>query len=240
MQAELKKRILRAACEPYRSIGISHHQWARGKMGFDPVFSGMVSHALIPDQAVMLDLGCGRGFMASWLLSAERVAAEGAWSGAGAPPRGVRFHGVELVADEVVAGNQALRPLHGDRVSLVAGDMRTAEIPPGVNVVTMFDVLHYVPHADQDRLLDRIRQGLTRGGLFITRVGDAQGGMPFRISQIVDRFASFVQGHRLSKMWCRPLSQWVQALEGRGFVVQTLPMNEGTPFANVLLVARVP
>lgn len=240
MQAELKKRILRAACAPYRPIGAYHHQWARGKMGFDPVFAGMVNHALIPDQATVLDLGCGRGFMASWLLSAEQVAAQGAWPGAGAPPRGMRFHGVELVANEVDAGNRALRPLHGDRVNLVAGDMRTAAIPADVTVVTMFDVLHYVPHADQDRLLDRIRQGLARGGLFITRVGDAQGGMPFHISQVVDRFASFVQGHRLGTMWCRPLSQWVQALESRGFVVQALPMNAGTPFANVLLVARVP
>ncbi len=240
MQAELKKQILQAACAPYRPVGIAHHQWARGKMGLDPVFVGMLRHALIPDQSVVLDLGCGRGFMASWLLSAEQVAAQGAWRGAGAPPRGMRFHGVELVANEVEAGNRALRPLHGDRVSLVAGDMRTAEIPPDVNVVTMFDVLHYVPHADQDRLLDRIRHGLARGGLFITRVGDAQGGMRFRISQVVDRFASFVQGHRLPMMWCRPLSQWVQALESRGFVVRALPMNEGTPFANVLLVARVP
>lgn len=239
MQAELKKRVLQAACAPYRPIGISHHQWAKGKMGFDPVFPGVLDHGLIPDDAVMLDLGCGRGFMASWILAAEQLAAQGKWDGT-PPPKGMRFHGVELVADEVDAGNRALQALHGDRVSLLAGDMRHAAFPSGLNVVTMFDVLHYVPHSDQDRLLDRIRQALGSGGLFITRVGDAQGGMPFRISQFVDRFASFMQGHRLTQMWCRPVSQWVQALESRGFVVKALPMNEGTPFANVLLTARLP
>ena len=41
-----------------------------------------------------------------------------------APPRGVRFRGVELVAREVACGNAALQPLFGNRVSLVAGDMR--------------------------------------------------------------------------------------------------------------------
>lgn len=239
MQAELKKRVLQAACAPYRPTGVSHHQWAKGKMGFDPVFPGILDHGLIPDDAVVLDLGCGRGFMASWLLAAESLAAQGAWAGE-PPPKRMRFHGVELVADEVDAGNRALQHLHGERVSLLAGDMRDAAFPPGLNVVTMFDVLHYVPHADQERLLDRIRQALGPGGLFITRVGDAQGGMPFRISQFVDRFASFMQGHRLTQMWCRPLSQWVKSLESRGFVVKTLPMNEGTPFANVLLTARLP
>jgi len=239
MQAELKKRVLQAACAPYRPTGVSHHQWAKGKMGFDPVFPGILDHGLIPDDAVVLDLGCGRGFMASWLLAAESLAAQSAWAGE-PPPKRMRFHGVELVADEVDAGNRALQRLHGERVSLLAGDMRDAVFPPGLNVVTMFDVLHYVPHADQERLLDRIRQALGPGGLFITRVGDAQGGMPFRISQFVDRFASFMQGHRLTQMWCRPLSQWVKSLESRGFVVKTLPMNEGTPFANVLLTARLP
>ena len=208
-------------------------------MGLDPVFPGVLQHGLIPDDAVLLDLGGGRGFMASWLLAAERLAEQGRWDGP-SPPQRMRFHGVELVADEVVAGNRALRALHGDRVSLQAGDMRHADFPAGLNVVTMFDVLHYVPPADQERLLDRIRQALGPGGLFITRVGDAQGGMPFRISQFVDRFASFMQGHRLSQMWCRPVAHWVQTLEARGFEVKALPMHEGTPFANVLLTARLP
>jgi hypothetical protein len=41
-------------------------------------------------------------------------------------------------------------------------------------------------------------------------------------------------------MWCRPLADWVHALERRGYVVQALPMSAGTPFANVMIVSRVP
>jgi hypothetical protein len=41
-------------------------------------------------------------------------------------------------------------------------------------------------------------------------------------------------------LYCRPLNAWTRALESRGFNVSALPMSEGTPFANVLLVARVP
>lgn len=237
--SELRKQLLDAACAPYRPVGIAHYQWARGKLGFDPIFDAILTQALIPDDARVLDLGCGRGFLASWVLSAERLHEQGQWPLQVAPPQRMRFQGVELVASEVRAGNRALQPLFGDRVSLLAGDMREAEIP-AVEVVAMLDVLHYVPYADQDRLLDRIRSSLTGGGVFITRVGDAQAGMRFRISQYVDRFASFMQGHRSGRMWCRPLSQWVQALEARGFEVQSVPMSEGTPFANVMLVSRVP
>lgn len=239
MQASLKKTLLTQACAPYRKTGISNYQWARGKLKHDPAFEGLLDHALLPDNARVLDLGCGRGLLASWFLAAERLNHEGRWTDASRPPSGLSFRGVELVAPEVDCGMAALTPLYGDRVKLEAGDMRQAETA-GTDVVVILDVLHYVPYADQDCVLDKIRATLGSGGVFITRIGDAKAGLRFRISQIVDRFASFVQGHRLSRMWCRTLPEWVQALESRGFVVQTLPMSAGTPFANVMIVSRVP
>jgi hypothetical protein len=35
------------------------------------------------------------------------------------------------------------------------------------------------------------------------------------------------------------LSDWCSALTELGFTVTTLPMNKGTPFANILLIARL-
>jgi SAM-dependent methyltransferase len=239
MQVSLKKQLLAQACAPYRPTGMSNYQWARGKLKHDPAFEGMLKHQVLPDNARVLDLGCGRGLLAAWTLAAERMYAQGQWTAPVRPPRGLRFHGVELVAREVDCGNTALKPLYGDRVDLFAGDMRSFDMPD-VNAVVILDVLHYVPYADQDRLLDRIRASLGSGAVFITRVGDARGGLRFRFSQLVDRCISFVQGHRLSRMWCRPLADWIQALESRGYVVQALPMSAGTPFANVMLVSRLP
>jgi hypothetical protein len=37
---------------------------------------------------------------------------------------------------------------------------------------------------------------------------------------------------------CRPLREWQTLLGRLGFAVQVLPMSEGTPFTNALLVAR--
>lgn len=240
MSPIFRRRLLDAASAPYRAVGVVHHRWARGKLGGDAIFTALVDGAVFPDQARVLDLGCGRGLLAAWHLAAEALAARGEWpADTHRPPRDLHFTGVELMAREAEAGMRALLPHYPGRVALSGGDMREVALE-GFDVVAILDVLHYVDHAAQDLLLDRIRAALPPGGLFLTRVGDANGGLRFRISQWVDRGISFIQGHRLSRMWCRPLAEWVRILEARGFKVETRPMNGHQPFANVMLIARVP
>lgn len=238
MHPELKRRLLDISTEPYLPTGRFNYHWARGKLANDPIFAALLERAILPDNARVLDLGCGRGLLASWLLGAEHLAEQGKWQGNTAPPSGLRFRGVELVEREATCGNRALRPLYGERVRLSGGDMRDAALD-GVDVVAVLDVLHYIPYAEQDELLDRIRAALNGNGLFVTRIGDADGGPRFRFSQWVDRGISFAQGYRLPRMWCRSLGQWTDVLERRGFAVEAIPMSAGTPFANVMLVARV-
>ena len=237
MQTGLKKRLLDLATEPYRHTGLFNYHWARGKLWGDPIFAALLERPVLPDGARILDLGCGRGLLAAWLLGAERLAALGEWRTSPAPPTGLRFRGIELMEREAICGNQALQPLHGERVQLSGGDMRDTELGD-TDVIAILDVLHYVSYADQDRMLDRIRAALSAGGLFVTRIGDADGGMRFAFSQAVDACMAFIQGHRLARMWCRPLPQWTRALERRGFAVEAVPMSGGTPFANIMLIAR--
>jgi hypothetical protein len=71
------------------------------------------------------------------------------------------------------------------------------------------------------------------------RVGDADGGLPFRISNWIDHLVTFARGHRLSRLYCRSLRDWQALLRQLGFTVESVPMSQGTPFANVLLVARL-
>lgn len=237
MQTRLKKRLLDLAAEPYRHTGRFNYHWARGKLRGDPIFSALLDRPMLPDNARILDLGCGRGLLAAWLLAAEKLAALGEWTGSPLPPTGLRFRGVELMEREAICGNLALQPLHGERVQLSGGDMRDVALADA-DVITILDVLHYVSYAEQDRLLERIRSAIGTHGLFVTRVGDAGGGMRFAYSQAVDTCMSFLQGHRLTRMWCRPLSSWMRALQERGFAVDAVPMSSGTPFANIMLIAR--
>ena len=78
------------------------------------------------------------------------------------------------------------------------------------------------------------------GGVLLLRVGDAAAGLPFRLSNWVDWTVAFVRGHGATRFRCRSVAQWRSALEALGFAVQAEPMSHGTPFANVLLSARLP
>jgi len=237
MRPELKKRMLDIACSPYRSTGVFNYHWARGKLSRDPIFLALLEQKIFPDNAHIFDLGCGRGLLPAWLLAAEQLADKEGWEVA--PPVGLRFHGVELHEREARCGNNALQPLYGDRVQISRSDMLEADLA-GADVIAVLDALHYVPYQEQDRLLDRIRSKLVQGGVFVTRVGNAGGGLRFAYSQLVDACMYVIQGHRLPKMWCRPLEQWINALASRGFTVEATPMSQGTSFANYMLVARLP
>jgi len=239
MQTSLKNQLLDRATAPYRATGTFNYRWARGKLGADPIFPALAQATVIPDGARVLDLGCGRGLLAAWLLAAEQLAAEGRWSAGQAPPRRLRFRGIDLVAREAECGNRALKPLHGERVQLAGGDMRDADFAD-TDVIAILDALHYVSHAEQDRMLDRMRAALGPGGLLVTRVGDAGGGWRFAASRCVDHCMALAQGHRLARLHCRTLADWTTALRARGFTVQSKPMSAGTPFANVMLIARLP
>jgi SAM-dependent methyltransferase len=231
----VRNALVETASAPYRPAGRFAWHFARGKLSADPVFTALLARGLIPDAARVLDLGCGQGLLAAWLRAAEQVHARGAWPAQwpGAP-RAVRVHGIELMASDVRRAQAAL----GADADIIRGDVRNAGLP-NADVVVILDVLHYLDYAAQEDVLARVRSALAPRGLLLLRVGDADGGLPFRISAWVDRAVTFVRGHRLERLYCRPLAQWRAMLERLGFRVEVLPMSQGTPFANVLLVGRL-
>ena len=229
------RRLIDRATTPYRAAGRFAWHFARGKLGGDPVFAGLLQHGLIPDQARVLDIGCGQGLLASWLLSARVMHAAGDWpSHWPAAPTPRALHGIELMQKDVERARRAL----GDAAVFTAGDMCSADFGR-VDAVVVLDVLHYVGIEAQDDVLRRIRNALAPRGVLVLRVGDADGGWPFRFSVWVDHVVTFVRGHRNSRLHCRPLAAWKETLAGLGFTVRSLPMNQGTPFANILLVAEL-
>jgi hypothetical protein len=76
------------------------------------------------------------------------------------------------------------------------------------------------------------------GGRLLLRVGDATARRGFVISQWVDRTVTRLRGHTVPPVYGRPLDAWIAQLRSLGMQVEPRPMSEGTPFANVLLVAR--
>ena len=220
----LPRHLLDAATAPYRSAGRFAYHFARGKLGGDPAFGMIQASDWIRPGMRVLDLGCGQGLLASLLDVAGRDC---------------QVHGIELMPADVRRAESALAAtIARGRASFVCDDIRRADFGQAP-VAVILDVLHYIDLADQQAVLERLRDALAPDGLLLLRVGDADGGLPFRISNWVDRTVTFIRGHRLGRLYCRPLSAWVTALEALGFRVRTVPASQGTPFANVLLEARL-
>lgn len=235
-----------AATAPYRRHGRFAWQFARGKLGHDPVFRGLIERGLIPAHAHLVDIGSGQSLMASVQRVVDTLVQQGRWpTGWPSPPVHGRYTGIELMPRDVARAQAALAdpvdPVDGagatpPRATFICGDMCQVALPP-CDVVLILDVLHYVDHAAQAALMGRVHQALAPGGRLLLRVGDAAARKGFRASQWVDRIVTLVRGHSVPPTFGRPLGDWVGLLQGLGFEVQALPMSQGTPFANVLLVA---
>ena len=120
-----------------------------------------------------------------------------------------------------------------------AGHCSRLKSPPTATA-TPKTTTQLVSIAAQDAVLQRVRRALAPGGVLLLRVGDAAGGLGFHISSWVDRVVTMLRVHRLVTLHCRHLSAWQSALEGLGFMVEARAMSQGTLFANVLLIARLP
>jgi SAM-dependent methyltransferase len=234
------RRIHAQASAPYRRAGRFAWHFARGKLGRDPVFRSLLERGLLgAERRRVVDIGCGQGLFASLLWTLGAVQSQpGAWPAAWGPaPTAVRYTGIELMPKDVSRARAAIGHLQ-PAPEFVCADMCQAALPAS-DLVVILDVLHYVDLEAQEGVLRRVRQALQPGGRLLLRVGDAGSRRGFAVSQWVDRTVTRIRGHRVSPTWGRPLSDWIDLLQRLGFTVRSLPMSQGTPFANVLLVADV-
>lgn len=235
------RSLLNEASAPYREAGRFAYHFARGKLGRDPVFRYLVEKGLLlpmgQDRDLrLLDIGSGQSLLASLTHAMALKHRAGAWpAGWMSPPRGVRYTGIELMRSDVARASKALRHLPVSP-TLVCGNMCDTPMPAS-DVVVILDVLHYVDIDAQDAVLRNVHACLRPGGRLLLRVGDQSNPRGFAASQWVDRVVTAVRGHRAPPTWGRPLTAWQTALQAIGFEVRAVPKSEGTPFANVLLIA---
>jgi hypothetical protein len=74
------RELHEAATVPYKKGGTFAWQFARGKLGRDPVFRGLLERGLIGAQhRRVVDIGCGQGLFASLLASMSAMQQQGRW-----------------------------------------------------------------------------------------------------------------------------------------------------------------
>jgi SAM-dependent methyltransferase len=232
--------LLEAASGPYYSAGRVARHFARGKLAGDPVFQALLTQGLLQGRRRVVDLGCGQGLLAAWLLAArtlhDRPNRDGWPQGWPAPPRLESYLGIDINPREVARAQRGLPPPPGMQLQIVHGDV--CDVDYGTpDAVVIMDVLHYIDYASQERVLERVRIALPPEGLLLLRVGDTEGP-GFVRSKVLDRAVVLLRRRHWPRLYCRPIPQWQALLARSGFCTHAQSMGHATFFTNVLLIAH--
>jgi SAM-dependent methyltransferase len=235
--------LISAASAYYRPAGRFAQQFARGKLRNDPLYAIILTRGLLAGCTRLLDLGCGQGLLAAWLLAARPWRAGAAaldwpqcWP---APPRLQRYFGVELNAREVARARRAFALEPAVSLQIVHGDIRDVDYPT-TDAVVIMDVLHYLDYSAQEQVLQRVRAALAPRGTLLLRIGNAAGGFGFTLSKAVDRTVVLLRRRRWLPLQCRTLPDWQELLARCGFDSRPLALSASAGFVNVLLQAQLP
>jgi SAM-dependent methyltransferase len=236
LPAEGWRAIVEHASQGYRGTDAHALRFARAKLSQDRVFRYVLETGLIPAGARIVDVGCGQGLFASLLRAAAAVAGQRRWPARWADaPIDARVTGIDLLELDLARAKAAL----GDAATFVHADMRRFDFPPCDRVV-FFDTLHYITPAEQDAVLAKARAALRPGGALILRAHDASSTVRYRLGLWIDRITMLLHGGGFAPLAGRAPGAWRATLEALGLTVETTPMNGRPPFANLLIVARVP
>jgi len=195
-------------------------RWLRGygksKVRRDHLYAAALP--LIPPGEKVLDLGCGIGLL-GLLLEA----------------RGLRNEtlGIEWDPAKARFGQRMAEGKAGTRI--LSGDLFEAPWPP-CSVVTVLDVLHYLPAERQRALLFRIGAHLPEGGRLLLRAMDSQAGGMAILTRLAERLAVSFRWNLAPRVHWRPLADLRDDLAEAGFSLLTGPGSAGTVGGNQLLL----
>ena len=199
------------------------------------MYLALLQHGVLPDEGVLLDLGCGQGLLLSLLQVAKEQHAAGRWPrGWPAPPSRLALRGIDAHAGRVDIVRRAL----GASVQVEQRDLRGIDLSHPCCVVAMIDVLLYLPEGEPERLIRKVAQALDPGGMLLLREPDAGAGLAFRLTQFGSWVDALTRGRWRAPIHYRSAGHWNAVLASEGLSIEAQPMSRGTPFANVLFVAR--
>lgn len=202
----------------YRACGRIAYGYVRSKLRRDPVHRDVLSLAARERFGHVVDIGCGRGQLALALLQA----------GLADSVTGIDCHAGHLAqADRAAAG--------------LAFAARLQDLAHGLDIlaadtILAVDVLYQLDDAAQQRLLQAAARAARRR--IVLRLLDPERGMRSALTVGLERLWRGFSPHAGGCVNPWPLACLTAIVERGGYDITVTPCWRGTPFANVLLIAR--
>ena len=198
--------------------------WLRGyvtsKLRRDPVYSAANELFRGSDEPI-LDIGCGLGLLGFYLRE-----------------RGCRqsILGLDLDARKIGQGNRIARARYRN-VDLRHQDV-LGPIPPFSGNIALFDVLHYLPFAEQTSLLMRLAQCVVPGGLLVIRDCPRDQSARFWMTWVAEKFAQAVSWNLNASFHFPSRDGIAEAFGENEFERESRPLWGKLPFNNQLFIFR--
>lgn len=229
-------RLADRTAKRYLEGGIFDWEFVGGKLRHDPLYFGLLTSGVLAGRKRLLDLGCGRGILLALLTEAEQLAGAGAWPESWGRPLGqLELTGVEKNPRTAAVARAAL----GEAATVITADLSEFELRRA-DAILLLDVLHYLPADEQERLLKVAAARIDAGGILVLREVAADGGVRFLLTRGAERVCAIARLHWRQRFCYRSAAEWAAILAGYGLQPKSTPMSRGTPYSNVLILARKP
>lgn len=176
----------------------------------------------IPSAGTVYELGCGHGLFLHHLASVR------------SSPE--TLCGVDMDRRKISFA-QALNA--SPRLKFEVQDITGALELAGVSVVVLNDVLHLLPFAEQEKLLQSCFRQLPSSGVLLVKEIGLSGSWKYRWTQVQEFFVNRVFRWTIGDgFYCRSPESMTGLLARTGFRVETLPAHRGYPYAHMIYVCR--
>ncbi|HEY0483610.1 MAG TPA: class I SAM-dependent methyltransferase [Kofleriaceae bacterium] len=182
-----------------------------------------VMDLLLPAEGRILDVGCGFGLFAAYFAQTQ-------------PLR--RVTGIDTNARRIETARRVMAKLGGTGHEFIAGDARAVRELAGdrFNAIYVLDVLHHVPHDDQEGLLACLHDLLEPGGVLVLKDITTEPFLGLKFTELLDR---------LMVGWDEPLAyrhhnEWGEILGRLGMRTRAVRVPDILPYPHVVIAAWKP
>ncbi len=178
----------------------------------------------LPEQGLVLDIGCGYGTI-SHLLSADHP--------------GRSLIGVDMSAHRIEIARGSIG--HRKDMNFHAVDIREYQLPC-CNAIIMIDILYMLKYQEQERLLGKCHQNLEDNGTMIIKDTCKSRSWKYAHTYIEERLKARLRVYGKEVKRC-PSQYWtthdfLELLESIGFCAKAIPVRSYLPYPEVFYICQ--